>query len=136
MHAADQVAEPADLGRRVEPAHERIGEIEVACERRRADARRERTDARGGQRPLVRERDAARRRERAELAKRGGGPFEGGLVAELRLDEERDQDRADAQLGGPRDRDAHVLGRRRGRPCVARADAAEVVLVEHEGRDL
>ena len=136
MHAADQVAERSDLGRRVEPAHDEVREVEVAGERSRADARGERADASGGKRALVRQYDAVGGGERAELAEGGHGPVEARVVSDLRLDEERDQDRADTEVGCPGDRRAHVLGRRGRRPGVRGGDAAEVVLVEHEGGDL
>jgi hypothetical protein len=136
VHPADELTELAHLGRRIQAADERVGEIEVAAEGGGVDALGQRADARGRQRPLVREHDAARCRVPAQLAKRRRRALERSVVAELRLDEERDQDRADAELGRPRDRDADVLGRRRDRPGVARGDAAQVVLVEHEGRDL
>src|SRR5439155_16301147 len=102
----------------------------------RADALGEGADAGSRERALVGEHDAACRRERAELAKRRDRSLERGVVTDLRLDEERDQDRADAELGGPGDCDANLLGGRRRDVSGGGGYAAEVVLVEHEGREL
>ena len=91
VHAAHEGAERADLRRRVEAAPQRIGQIEVAAERRRRGARRERLDAVGRKKPLETERHSARGGGRAERRKRVGAAVEVVVGADLRLEEERER---------------------------------------------
>ena len=136
MHTSHERAERADLGRRIEAPTQRVGEIEVAAERRRGDERGKRLDAIGGEQPLETEAHAALGGGRAECGERVGAAVEIVVRPDLRLEEERDQDDVRSELGGEAGRPAHVLRRRLGRVRLGGCDAAVVVIAEHERVDL
>ncbi len=136
MDASDEVAEAAQLGRRVHRARHHVRGVEVAAERRRVDGGREAADRLGCQRALVEQRDAALGGAAAERAERGGGALDVGFVAQLGAAEERDEQRVAPELGRPVERALHVLCRRGRDGGLAVGDAAEIaVLAEHQAGD-
>ena len=78
MDAPDEVAEAAQLGRRVHRTRHHVRSVEVAAERRRVDGGREAADRLGCQRALVEQRDAALGGAVAERAERAGGALDVG----------------------------------------------------------
>ena len=113
MDAPDERPERTNLGRRVHPACDDVGEVEVAAERSGCDTARERPDRFGGQCALVTEHDVCVGGGSAQHAESVRRPVEVGLVVQLAASEERDEDRARSSSA------AHAIARSTSRRAAS-----------------
>ena len=89
MHASDERAERADLGRRIEAPPQRVCEVEVAAEGRRGDEGGKLADAIGGKQAFEAQAHAALGGGRAKRGECVCAAVEIIVRPELRLEEER-----------------------------------------------